>query len=198
MPAVTVVAGAATAVRGGGSSDSDAEMDVLGGDDTATAVVVGATPNANTGHGKIRDFLFGKPNKIFKNLMRSGVKVVQRGMNAFQGVSNKMIHVARRQIGGSSGSSSGSSSQQSSSKSNESGDRKPVKRQAEVRKPTGFVKSVAQMLNTGLTGIEHVTDLGLLLGNMGTHKLMATLDGKSGNQEMYNLIIKFIGTYNNI
>lgn len=199
MPAVTVVAGAATVVGEGGSSDTDAdaEMDVLGDVDG-----VKATPDTNTGHGRLRDFLFGRPNKIFKSLMRTGVRVVQRGMDAFQGVSTKVIHVARKQIGGSSSSSGGSSSQQSSSKSNESGDvgnRKPVKRQAEteVKKPTGFVKSVAKMLNTGLTGIEHVTDLGLLLGNVGTHKLMATLNGKSGNQEIYNLIIKFVGTYNN-
>lgn len=203
MPAVTVVAGAATAVSDDGSSDTDAdaEMDVLGDADTVTGGVK-ATPDTNTGHGRLRDFLFGRPNKIFKSLMRTGVRVVQRGMDAFQGVSTKVLHVARKQIGGSSGSSGGSSSQQSSSKSNESGDvgdRKPVKRQAEaeVKKPTGFVKSVAKMLNTGLTGIGHVTDLGLLLGNMGTHKLMATLDGKSGNQDIYNLIIKFVGTYNN-
>lgn len=204
MPAVTVVAGAATAVGDNGSSDTDAdaEMDELGDADTVTDGVK-PTPGANTGHGRLGNFLFGRPNKIFKSLMRTGVRVVQRGMDAFQGVSTKVLHVARKQIGGGSGSSGGSSSQQSSSKSNESvdvGDRKPVKRQveAEVKKPTGFVKSVAKMLDSGLTGIEHVTDLGLLLGNMGTSKLMATLDGKTGNQDIYNLIIKFVGTYNNI
>ncbi|KAE9544116.1 hypothetical protein AGLY_001805 [Aphis glycines] len=195
MPAVTVVAGAATTVGEDGSSDTDAdaEMDVLDDVDTVTDGVK-ATPDANT--GRLRDFLFGKPNKIFKSLMRTGVKVVQRGMDAFQGVSTKVLRVARKRIGDNSSASGGSSSQQSFSKSNESGDvddRKPVKRQAKVKKPTGFVKSVSKMLKTGLTGISHVTDLSLLLGNMGTHKLMATLDGKNGNQEMFNLIIKFIG-----
>ncbi|XP_025191062.1 uncharacterized protein LOC112591454 [Melanaphis sacchari] len=180
MPPVTVVSSSVN-MTNGGSSDVDAD-----------AIASEENPNG----GKLSDFLFGRPNKIFKNLMRSGVRVVQRGMDVFQGVSNKVYRVARKKISGSSTGSSSLSSSKSDENGGNVGGRQPVKRhvKAAPKKPTGFVRSVARMLDTGITGVERVTDLGLLLGNLGTHKIMAQLDGKSGNQEIFNLIIKYVGS----
>ncbi|XP_022171259.1 uncharacterized protein LOC111034376 isoform X2 [Myzus persicae] len=206
MPAVTVAARSST-VSGGRSTDSDADTDAdVDTDtetdtdteiDTDTAMVPVAKPSkpqdtGRGGLGGLGNFLFRKPNKIFKSLMRTSVRVVQRGMDAFQGVSNKVYRVARKQIGG---SRAGGSSSASAGKSDEGSDRTPVKRQADaVKKPTGFVKRVAKMLDTGIAGIEQVTDLGLLLGNIGTHKIMAKLDGKSGNQEIFKMLVKYVGS----
>jgi len=103
--------------------------------------------------------------------------------------------VARKQIGVKRESVSSSAS---AGKSDESGGghRTPAKRQAVMeKKPTGFVKRVAKMLDTGIAGIEQVTDLGMLLGNIGTHKILSKLDGKSGNQEIFKMLIKYVGTY---
>lgn len=200
---MTVVTGSTT-VNGERSTDSDTDADVDTDIETDTDVNTGAdtlmikSSNVNIGRGDggiggLQDFLFRKPNKIFKNLMRSSVKVVQRGMTAFQGVSNKVYNVARKQIGvkRSRGFSSASAG-----KSDEVGDGTPVKRQAVAeKKPTGFVKRVAKMLDTGIAGMEQVTDLGLLLGNIGTHKILSKLDGKSGNQEIFKILIKYVGTY---
>ncbi|XP_060856976.1 uncharacterized protein LOC132934666 [Metopolophium dirhodum] len=206
MPLMTVVAGTAT-VSGERSSDTDTDADVdtdtdpdADADtdtdtdtDTNTLAII-KSPNVNTGSGGLRDFLFGKPNKIFKSLMRTSVRVVQRGMNAFQGVSNKVYHVARKQIGVKRASGSSSTSAGKSDESGD-GDRTPAKRQAVAeKKPTGFVKRVAKMLDTGIAGIEQVTDLGVLLGNIGTHKILSKLDGKSGNQEIFKMLIKFVGS----
>jgi len=208
MPVVALATGSATA-GGGRSTDSDAdtdadvdtdtETDTDADIDTDTAVVPVAKPSKlDTDRGSLGglgNFLFRKPNKIFKSLMRTSVRVVQRGMDAFQGVSNKVYHVARKQIRGPRG---GGSSSASGGKSDEGGGsyRTTVKRQVEaVKKPTGFVKRVTKMLDTGIAGIEHVTDLGLLLGNIGTHKIMANLDGKSGNQEIFKMLIKYVGKY---
>lgn len=38
----------------------------------------------------LRDYLFHKSSNIFRSLMRSGVGVVQRSMDAFEGVSSKV------------------------------------------------------------------------------------------------------------
>jgi len=196
---MTAVTGSAT-VNGEKSTDSDTDVDTDIDINTGTDTLMIKSSNVNAGSGDggfggLRDFLFQKPNKIFKSLIRSSVKVVQRGMNAFQGVSTKVCHVARKQIGVKRyrGSSSASAS-----KSDEVGDGNgtPVKRQAVAeKKPTSFVKRVANMLDTGIAGIEQVTDLGLLLGNIGTHKILSELDGKSGNQEIFKILIKYVGTY---
>jgi len=184
MPLVTMMARNAT-VSGGRSTVTDTE------DDTKSS-------NVDTGSvsvGGLRNFLFRKPNKIFNSLMQTSIRVVQRGMDAFQGVSNKVYHVARKQIGG---QRTGGSSSASASKSAEGGGntRTPAKQQAvTVKKPTGFIKRVAKMLDTGIAGIEQVTDLGLLLGNMGTHKILAQLNGESGNQEIFKMLVKYVGTY---
>jgi len=179
-----MVASAAT-ISSGKSTETDTEADTKSSNvDTASGSV-----------GGLRNFLFRKPNNIFNSLMQNSIKVVQRGMNAFQGVSNKVYRVARKQI---VGPHIGGSSSASVGKSGEGSDsiRKPAKRHAvAVKKPTGFVKRVAKMLDTGIAGIEEVTDLGLLLGNIGTHKLMAKLNGKSGNEEIFKILIKYVGTY---
>lgn len=200
---MTVVTGSTT-VNGERSTDSDTDADVDTDIETDTDVNTGTdtlmvkSSNENTGRGDggiggLQDFLFRKPNKIFKNLMRSSVKVVQRGMTAFHGVSNKVYNVARKQIGV---KRSRGFSSTSAGKSDEVGDGTPVKRQAVAeKKPTGFVKRVAKMLDTGIAGMEEVTDLGLLLGNIGTHKILSKLDGKSGNQEIFKILIKYVGTY---
>lgn len=175
------MAGTAT-VSGEKSTDTNTEVNTK-------------SSNGSGSVGGLRNFLFRQPHKIFNSLMQTSVRVVQRGMDAFQGVSNKVYHVARKQIGA---QRTGGSSSASASKSDEGGGttRTPAKRQAvAVKKPTGFIKRVAKMLDTGIAGIEQVTDLGLLLGNMGTHKIMSNLNGESGNQEIYKMLIKYIGTY---
>lgn len=69
-----------------------------------------------------------------------------------------------------------------------------------VKKPNhglvkGFGKSVAKIIDTGIAGMEQITDLGLLLGNIGTHKIRAKLDGQNGNHEIFNLLVKYVSMY---
>lgn len=50
----------------------------------------GMTRKDDIGGSVLRDYLLHKPSNIFRNLMKSGVGVVQRSMDAFEGVSSKV------------------------------------------------------------------------------------------------------------
>lgn len=151
----------------------------------------------------LREYLFRRPSKVFRGLMLTGVDVVQRSMDTFQGVSSKMFKVARRRTRRANGNATGSATRAiAASKTanqplpvNSGGASTPVKPRPKSKFPADLGDSMFKMIDTGLAGMEQVTDLGLLLGNIGTHKIRAGLDGKSGNQEIFNLLIKYVGTY---
>lgn len=166
--------------------------------------------------GLLRDYLIRKPSNLFKNLLRTSVDIVQHGMDSFQGVSTKMYKRVRKvtyrptnnrsvrrkklstgskerhhRAGRSSGVSSGDTAEISDNGKSADG---TVGR----RRKLGFIRkvgdSIVSTIDTGIAGMEQVTDLSLLLGNIGTHKIRASLDGKSGNQEIYKLLVRYVGT----
>lgn len=65
--------------------------------------------------------------------------------------------------------------------------------------PPGFVEgisnSMSNMVYTGMSGIEHATDLGLAVGNMGTTIMRSEIDGTDVNREILKILVKYVGTY---
>lgn len=108
--------------------------------------------------------------------------VVQRGMDTFQGVTSSAFKVARILV-------------KDPGKSAE-----PRKRSVPGNKKHsefigGLGKSVASMINTGVTRMEQATDLGLVLGKIGASKIRSEIDGTDGNDEIIQILVKYVGMY---
>lgn len=151
---------------------------------------------------------YGSPANILRKLMHTGVDALQIGMDTFQDVSTKVYQIARKTVAprdtvAGTGRTTVATSAESKSSSAENGRRRRWRRRGSRHTsssavvdetPKGLVNSVTSIIDTGIVGMQEATDIGLLLGNMGTHKFRAILDGKNGNQEVYKLLIKFIST----
>lgn len=175
-------------------------------DDDGDQVVSGDVLGSNGGGGTtmLHDYLFRRPSNLFRGLLRTGVNVVQRSMDTFQGVSSKMFEVARHRTRRAKSGATESAARSVVSKAangTEPPNGAPVRakvgdgRPKSSRFPAGLGGSVFDMIDTGIAGVEQATDLGLLLGNIGTQKIRSELDGKSGNQEIFKLLVKYVGTY---
>lgn len=118
--------------------------------------------------GLFHKYLIRKPSNLFRSLMHTGVNVVQTGMDTFGDVSSRIYKVAR----------------------------KTTARKID-NSDVGYVRSlgrsVVNMIGTGIMGMEKITDVGLLLGNIGTEKIRSELDGKTGNHEIFKMLIKYVG-----
>lgn len=145
-----------------------------------TAAVAAGPDNNSRQINSLRDYLVQKPTDIFKTLLHAGLTVVQAGMDTFGDVSARVYRTITP-------------------------DRQPYsdtrQRSTDGSKPSnpGLVqtvaKSVVNMVGTGISGMKEVTDLGLLLGNIGTQKIRSKLNGDTGNQEIFQMLIKYVGTY---
>lgn len=234
--ALTAGMPAAAAIPVAGSGEITDSAGVSG----EVTVVGGGGGNGSGGKsgdvGVFHDLLVRQPSKILRKLMRTGVDVVQRGMDAYQSATSKVYDVARTTIGRPrvinasttastaastaasttadagpqpSASSAAASDEGShrlqdnaaGSSGGESSKRARSRRRALKAPPTdqaktnGLGNTVIDLLDTGIGGIEQMTDLGLLLGNIGTHKIRAKLDGQSGNKEILKLLIKYVGEH---
>jgi hypothetical protein len=176
-----------------------ATTDGDGDDEAVSSGVPGATND--DGGTMLHDYLFRRPSNMFRGLLRTGVNVVQRSMDTFQGVSSKMFEIARHRTRRAKSNATESASRSVVPKAADSAEpandepRAGGGRPRSGRFPTDFGGSVFNMIDTGIAGMEQVTDLGLLLGNIGTHKIRAGLNGNNGNQEIFKLLVKYIGTY---
>lgn len=181
VPAAAAVNEQANDASGGGASGG--KNGGNGGGDASGGGGGGGSKN----HGLIRDYLIRKPTRLLTGLLRSGVGMVQSSMDTFQNVSTTVFKAVKlnttalpRSVRAKSPSDAGDPS-------------------AAVDRPDrnlvgSWGDTMANIVNTGIAGMEQMTDFGLLIGNIGTHKIRAGLDGKDGNQEIYNLLVKYAGT----
>lgn len=192
-------------------SAKNSKTAISSGESSSGEISGGISSNSNNGKnvGVLRDYLVRRPTNIFKSLMRTSVDAVQTSMDAFQGVSSKVFRVVRQKVSTAPRSIPVAPSSEERSDENRSGSSSSgaKDRPTATKKPTavvnqpkrGLIKgighSVASILHTGIAGMEQATDLGFLMGNIGTHKIRASLDGKSGNQEIFKLLVKYAGTY---
>lgn len=159
----------------------------------ATADTAADKQNSGQSGGVIHKYLVRKPANVFKRLLRSGVDVVQSSMDAFQGVSTRVFLAIKPKT-----TASRSVPRPPTLLSMTSDE--PAAEQSPAAKPRpGIVgrlgNAAASILHTGIAGAEQITDLGFLVGNIGTHKIRAELEGQDGNKEIFNLLVKYAGTY---
>lgn len=162
--------------------------------------------------GVLRKYLVRKPASILRKLLRSGVDVVQTSMDAFQGVSTSVFQAikpksvaatTRRSVPGPPTLLSMTSDESAAGGGGRSAAATARQKPAGTSpKPGGMVSklgnAVASILHTGIAGAEQITDLGFLMGNIGTHKIRAGLEGQDGNREIFNLLVKYAGTYTRV
>lgn len=127
--------------------------------------------------GVLGDYLIQKPTNVFRNLLQTGVSVVQGGIDTFGQVSTKMYEVVRK--------TSGISRRRRNTVAADESDPGYARR---------LGRSVVNMIGTGLTGMEEITDLSVLLGNIGTEKIRSKLNGENGNREIFKMLVKYVGT----
>lgn len=171
MPAVT-------AAVDGQANGGGANGDKLGGGASG-----GGGGDGSNNPGVFRDYLIRKPTRLLKGLLRSGVGVVQNSMDTFQNVSTTVFKAVK--LNTTAAPRSVRIKSPSDADDPSAADDPPDRH---------WGNTMATIVNTGISGVEQMTDFGLLIGNIGTHKIRAGLDGKDGNQEIFNLLIKYAGT----
>lgn len=182
------VGGDASGGKCDGSGASGGKCD--GGGANVDKIVGGGTSDgggSSKSQGLIRDYLIRKPTHLLKGLLRSGVGVVQNSMDTFQNVSTTVFKAVKL--------NTTAVPRSVRLKSPSDADDPSAAAQPPDRNLVGRLgDTVANIVNTGISGVEQMTDFGLLIGNIGTHKIRAGLEGKDGNQEIYNLLVKYAGT----
>lgn len=164
---------------------------------TATAI---DEKNGGQSGGVLHKYLVRKPANVFKRLLRSGVDVVQSSMDAFQGVSTSVFRAINPKNAAPRSVREPSTPLSMTSEEPEA-PQEPAETDRLQPRP-GIVgrlgNTVTSILHTGIAGAEQITDLGFLMGNIGTHKIRAGLEGQDGNKEIFKLLVKYAGTYDRL
>lgn len=159
-----------------------------GGDTTVSSVETKNVPNTS-----VLGSYMQAPRYLLKNLMLTSVNALQTGMDTFQSMSAKVYEMARQKV--TTDESSSAAKDESSPAAGAKRSKRHIAGSQELGLVHGLGKSVSNIIGTGIAGVQEATDLGMLLGNMGTYKIRAALQGKDGNQEVLKLLVQYVGKY---
>jgi len=152
---------------------------------TAT-LTVGTERTGTDNGGVLNDYPARRPTSTLASLMNTGMNAVKTGMDAIQSMSSRVFRTIRPRRYSDTSNDGGGGRKRSV----------PVARRWSP--DTSIIRSVSKSLvnavDTGIAGVKQATDLGVLLGNIGRLKLMSGLNGKNGNREIVELLVKYVGT----